>query len=120
MLPRSGAASSTTAPSSSNRRAALAQISRVSRSTGTLPPNVAVKATRFGATGLATASANDRRGASKVSGSRGHKPVMASRNSATSATVRAIGPCTESGANRLLEVPRVTRPADGRKPTTEQ
>ena len=45
---------------------------------------------------------------------------MASRNSATSATLRAIGPCTDSGANRLLDVPRVTRPAEGRRPTTEQ
>jgi hypothetical protein len=85
-----------------------------------LPPKVAVKATRFGTTGLATASVNDRPGASKVSGSREHKPAMVSRNSATSATVRAIGPCTDSGAKRLLDVPRVTRPADGRRPTTEQ
>ena len=45
---------------------------------------------------------------------------MVSRNSARSATVRAIGPCTESGAQRLFEVPRVTRPGDGRRPTTEQ
>ena len=32
--------------------------------------------------------------------------AVVSRNSATSATVRAIGPCTDSGANRLLDVPR--------------
>ena len=35
-------------------------------------------------------------------------------------TLRAIGPCTDRGANRLLDVPRVMRPADGRRPTTEQ
>ena len=46
--------------------------------------------------------------------------AVVSRNSATSATVRAIGHCTDSGANRLLDVPRVTLPADGRSPTTEQ
>ena len=36
------------------------------------------------------------------------------------ATLRAIGPCTDSGEYRLLDVPRVTRPGDGRRPTTEQ
>ena len=29
-------------------------------------------------------------------------------------------PCTDCGDQRLFEVPRVTRPGDGRKPTTEQ
>src|SRR5262249_12275763 len=29
-------------------------------------------------------------------------------------------PCTDSGDHRLLDVPRVTRPGDGRRPTTEQ
>jgi hypothetical protein len=45
---------------------------------------------------------------------------MVSRNSATSLTLRAIGPCTDRGANGLFDVPRVTRPGEGRKPTTEQ
>ena len=45
---------------------------------------------------------------------------MASRNSARSGTLRAIGPCTDRGAQRLLDVPRVTRPGEGLKPTTEQ
>jgi hypothetical protein len=45
---------------------------------------------------------------------------MVSRNSATSATQRAIGPCTDNGENRLFGVPRVTRPGEGRSPTTEQ
>ena len=34
--------------------------------------------------------------------------------------LRAIGPCTDSGAKRLFDVPRVTRPGDGRMPTTLQ
>ena len=44
---------------------------------------------------------------------------MVSRNSARSATLRAIGPCTDIGENKLLLVPRVTRPGEGRMPTTE-
>src|SRR5438128_439177 len=44
---------------------------------------------------------------------------MVSRNSARSAILRAIGPCTDIGENRLLLVPRVTRPGEGRMPTTE-
>src|SRR5215472_6559501 len=59
-------------------------------------------------------------GASKVKGSSGQKPAIASRNSARSATLRAIGPCTDSWLQRFPTVPRVTRPGDGRKPTTEQ
>ena len=53
-------------------------------------------------------------GASKVSGSCGQSPAIVSRNSARSGMLRAIGPCTDSGDNRLFAVPRVTRPGDGR------
>src|SRR5438477_3313661 len=70
--------------------------------------------------GRARASLNETAGASKVRGSYGKKPAIASRNSARSATLRAIGPCTESWLHRLPTVPRVTRPGDGRRPTTEQ
>src|SRR4051812_29216149 len=31
-----------------------------------------------------------------------------------------MGPCMERGLQRLFTVPRVTRPGDGRSPTTEQ
>ncbi len=120
MSPRSGAASSTMQPSSAKRRTAWAQLSRVSRSTGTLPAKSAVKATRFGGSGCATAAAKETAGASKVSGSCGQSPAMVSRKSARSGTLRAIGPWTESGEKRLFEVPRVTRPGDGRMPVTEQ
>ena len=79
-----------------------------------------MNATRFGATRPRQASLKETAGASKVSGSCGQKPAIVSRNSARSATLRAIGPCTESGLQRLPTVPRVTRPGDGRSPTTEQ
>src|SRR3954464_6463923 len=41
---------------------------------------------------------------------------MAERNSATSATERAIGPCVDSGDQEPSS--SGTRPGDGRKPTT--
>src|SRR3546814_1932820 len=47
-------------------------------------------------------------------------PAIASRNSAQSATVRAIGPCTASGLKARDVTPRGTRPAVGRSPTTPQ
>src|SRR5881398_2494906 len=75
---------------------------------------------RLGGTGRARPSLNETAGASKVRGSSGQNPDIASRNSAKSATLRAIGPCTESWLQRLRTVPRVTRPGDGRRPTTEQ
>ena len=45
---------------------------------------------------------------------------MVSRNSATSATVRAIGPCTLSGENRLFGVPRETLPEVVDSPTLKE
>src|SRR5690349_2341483 len=75
---------------------------------------------RRGGFAAATPSTKETAGASKVSGSCGHKPAIASRNSARSGTLRAIGPCTDNGDHRLFAVPRVTRPGDGRSPTTEQ
>src|SRR3954469_5225054 len=70
--------------------------------------------------GRAKPSLKETADASNVIGSCGQDPAIVSRNSARSATLRAIGPCTESGLQRLPTVPRVTRPADGRRPTTEQ
>ncbi len=55
-------------------------------------------ATRFGTTGLATAALNEEAGARRRSWRPcGQKPAMVSRNSARSATLRAIGPCTDCG-----------------------
>src|ERR1700733_3695109 len=75
---------------------------------------------RRGGFASATVRVNDTAGMSNVNGSCGHRPAMASRNSARSGTLRAIGPCTDSGDHKLFDVPRVTRPGDGRNPTTEQ
>src|SRR5579864_858543 len=75
---------------------------------------------RFGAIGRTSPSLNDTEGASNVIGSCGQKPAIASRKSARSATLRAMGPCTASGLHRLPTVPRVTLPGDGRSPTIEQ
>src|SRR5918912_1075821 len=52
------------------------------------------------------------------SGLRASGPAITLRKSATSATVRAIGPDTESGDHDPDSLG--TRPGDGRKPTTLQ
>jgi hypothetical protein len=98
----------------------LVQISRISRSELEAAAEVGSPAMRLGMTGLATAALNETAGASKVIGSCRQRPAMVSRNSARSGTLRAIGPCTDCGDQRLLTVPRVTRPGDGRMPTVEQ
>ena len=105
-------------PASVKRRTAASQIARVSRSTGRAPLKSAVKATRSGR-GAREAAIGDRR---RVVGQRvaESQPAMVSRNSARSGTLRAIGPCTDSGEKRLFDVPRVTRPGEGRRPTTPQ
>ena len=95
--PKSGEASSTMQPSSSKRRAMRLQISRMSWSISNLPPKSMVMATLFGFTGAATAAPNETAGASKVIASCGQKPAIVSRKSARSATLRAIGPCTDCG-----------------------
>ena len=53
-------------------------------------------------------------------GERGSGPAMAESSSATSATVRAIGPSTEKGAQPSSAGHVGTRPGEGRKPTTLQ
>src|SRR6185295_9962402 len=53
---------------------------------------------------------------SRASGSGAYFPVIALRKSATSATVRAIGPFVESGDHDPSS--SGTRPGDGRRPTT--
>src|SRR5688572_18840278 len=52
------------------------------------------------------------------SGLRGCGPAIALRNSATSATDRAMGPATDSGDHDAESF--ATRPGDGRRPTTLQ
>ena len=100
----SGDASSTMQPSSSKRRAALVQISRISRSIAHLAVVVGGEGDALGRHRAAPRpSLKETAGASKVIGSCRQKPAMVSRNSARSATLRAIGPCTESGDQRLFD-----------------
>src|SRR5882757_9274470 len=54
------------------------------------------------------------------SGSAGCSPLMASSNSATSSTLRAIGPCAVRLRSILKAGLRATRPMLGRMPTTPQ
>ncbi len=56
----------------------------------------------------------------RLSGSLQASPTIASIPSATSATVRAIGPSTGSVLNGMPRRPRGTRPGEGRSPTTPQ
>ena len=53
-------------------------------------------------------------------GSAGCVPLMASSISATSPTLRAIGPCTHRSSKARRTRERATRPGLGRRPTTEQ
>src|SRR4029450_1456050 len=66
-----------------------------------------------------SSGARNRAGSSEsVSGPRGSDPAIALRNSATSATLLAIGPDTLSGDQDAVSPG--TRPGDGRRPTTLQ
>src|SRR5208283_2838008 len=83
-------------------------------------PKSGLKATRLGRRALSTCAVNERLGGGQASGSRGSLPTMASSMSATSATVRPIGPCTERLSKGSTAGPAATRPGLGRRPTTEQ
>jgi hypothetical protein len=95
------------------------QIARVSGATG-VTPRSGEKATRRGAMRAAAASRKESSGASSESGSSTCQPTIASSIRATSSTLRAIGPLTESVSNLTSPGPAATRPGLGRKPTTEQ
>src|SRR4029079_12419137 len=80
-----------------------------------MPPRSLNQATRTplklrpsGARNRAPSSAID-------SGSAAYGPTIVLRNSATSATVRAIGPAVDNGDHEPSS--SVTRPGEGRKPT---
>ena len=53
-------------------------------------------------------------------GERASGPAIAVRSNATSATVRPIGPCTDSEDQPVILGQTGTRPAERRKPTTLQ
>src|SRR5262245_16220577 len=83
-----------------------------------MPPSPRHQATRTPLKSFPSGARN-RAGSSRIdSGLRGSSPAIALRNKATSATLRAMGPLTESG-DHDVESP-ATRPGDGRSPTTLQ
>src|ERR1041385_6502024 len=113
---KSGCASSTVAPSSAKRSAALRVIAATSLS-AIVTPRSADQATRFGRHDERAAASYDSPVRGNENGSRGSSPLIASSNSAQSSTLRAIGPCWP----RFIWIaPRgvcATRPMLGRKPT---
>ena len=116
---KSGSASSVMQPSFSNCARCRLTTSVTRRSNGK-PARFAHQAMRR----LLQSRLKDlekRSGASWMdSGARASGPAMAERSSATSSTVRAMGPTTLRGLQALSEGTFGTLPADGRKPTTEQ
>src|SRR5262245_16190885 len=83
-----------------------------------MPPRFRHQAMRFPLTLPSSRAANRAPSSSIDSGSRGSGPAIALSKSAASVTLRPIGPDTDSGDHAPL--PRDTRPADGRNPTTLQ
>src|SRR5262245_58193211 len=83
-----------------------------------MPPRPRHQATRTPLNSLPSGPRNLAGSWSTERGLRGSAPEIALRNSATSATVRAIGPLTESGDHELDSL--ATRPGEGRRPTTLQ
>jgi hypothetical protein len=92
---KSGCASSTRAPSLRSTCVALDATRRISWSTGVTPRSAlqAIRAPRR--VGRRTAAVNVRPSTGYEIGERGSGPAITESISARSATVRAIGPCTE-------------------------
>ena len=116
---RSGVAGSTTQPMSSKRGTARSRVSRTSRSKGR-PSRSRLQAIRTPLKSRASGRANTLPGSCTEIGERGSGPAIAESISATSSTVRAIGPTTGSGNQALKAGQFGTRPGVLRKPTTLQ
>ncbi|MNC85593.1 hypothetical protein D3C83_12020 [compost metagenome] len=116
---KSGWVSSTTTPSRASFSAAALHTPRTSRSTARATPRSALKATRRGFFGRAAAAEKLGCGPTCDRGSCGCQPASQSNMSAVSATLRAIGPSTESGLYGCLDA-RGTMPGLGRRPVVEQ
>src|SRR5688500_12703153 len=90
---------------------------RISGSNG-IPPSPFHHATRTPLKSRPSGARKRAPSSTFVSGPRASGPASTLRNSATSATDRAIGPETDSGDQLLVSTG--TRPGDGRRPTTLQ
>src|SRR3954470_555897 len=116
---KSGSASSTKQPSDSNVARCRFTASRTRRSTGT-PPRFLHHATRTPRKPRSSGAAKRLPDSPSAIGDRGSGPEIALSISATSATLRAIGPSTLS-VDHAVAVGHVgTRPGDGLSPTTLQ
>lgn len=93
-------------------------MSATSGSTGVMPRS-ADHATRFGSPPDRAASTKDGDDLGTDNGSAGWSPLIASNKSATSATLRAIGPFVAS-VESIGKCCEATRPTLGRRPTTPQ
>lgn len=83
-------------------------------------PRSGENATRLGRLPVRVVARKDCAGAGRDSGSPGWSPLIASNISATSSTLRAIGPCIPRLRSILNFGVRATRPKLGRRPTTPQ
>src|SRR5262245_52954116 len=107
-------------PSDSNTARCSFTTRPTTASNGT-PPRSVHHATRTPSTSRSSLPAANRSPASPSAiGDRASGPAIALSNSATSATLRAIGPSTLSGDHDRRAGQVGTRPGDGRNPTTEQ
>src|SRR3954462_11415228 len=114
---KSGCASSTVAPSSVKRSAALRVIVATSSSVW-VQPRSREYATRFGRQPDRAAARYDSPVRGSENGSCGSSPAIASSSSAQSSTLRAIGPCWLRLMSTLPLGVCATRPTLGRNPTT--
>src|SRR5437899_6154495 len=106
-------------PSDSNT-ARCSFTTRLTTASNGTPPRVIHQATRTPSTSRPSRPANRGPASPSAIGDRTSGPAIALSNSATSATLRAIGPSTLSGDHGRRAGQVGTRPGDGRNPTTEQ
>jgi hypothetical protein len=117
---RSGQASSTTAPRDSNTPTDDARTAVIAGSTVTRPPRSGAQATRRPVSSVGSGAAKPAGSSDSEIGTRRSGPASTDRASATSPTVRPIGPCTDSCDQPSAAGWVGTRPGVGRRPTTLQ
>src|SRR3954463_8001448 len=92
----------------------------ITGSTVTRPPRSGAQATRRPASEEGRGAAKPAGSSDSAIGTRGSAPASTDSCSATSATVRPIGPCTDSCDHPRVAGQVGTRPGVGRRPTTLQ
>ncbi len=121
---RSAQASTTSQPRSTSACLAPARTARTSGSTGSprsvLQATLTPRISRSSSPVTCAGSARIGGGASRAIGTRGSGPDITDSSSATSATVRAIGPSTANVSATSASGQDGTRPGEGRSPATLQ